>query len=201
MSLTVTVHYHWDEAAMQTEALRPRGAHAALLAYEADPWPDEGGLPPAFATALAAGLCACGEVAGRWFEDPPPPATARFLSAPPASVFQRLRDALPVTEKTWPASLALTTDPATAMAFFDTGWWMQYQMVAVLPDGRDEPDPAILAALRSRRDWRDFTGLNQIRALCAPAVDGDAAMIACASRTGLEEILDILKHNMPDLQK
>jgi hypothetical protein len=56
MTVNIKFQYRWDEAAMQTETLLPRGAHAALLTYEADPWRDEGGLPPSLAACLAAGL-------------------------------------------------------------------------------------------------------------------------------------------------
>jgi hypothetical protein len=181
VTLSVTFLTAWDAKAMQTEAFVPRGAHAALLTYEADPWPDEGGLPPALAAALAAGLCACGELVGRWFDNVPPPAPMRFLPAPRQNPLQHLRNALPFLEKTCPASLAVTRDPLCAEAFFDTGWTMQYQTLLVIPEGAQVPAGTALPALQTARDWRDFTALETIIALCAPAVDGDAALLACAT--------------------
>jgi hypothetical protein len=167
--------------------LLPRGAHAVLLTFEADPPPKESGLPPALAAALAAALCASGIVAARWFEAAPPPTTARFLPAPERGVLQRLRSLLPLQE-TWPASLALTRDPACAAVFFETGWDLQYQAMLLLPEDAEQKSEAALAALRTTRDWRDFADLGTVLALCAPAVDGAAVLIACHSAERLSEV-------------
>lgn len=188
MSLRAAFLAEWDAAAMQTEELLPRGAHALLLTFEADPPPYDAGLPPALAAALAAGLCACGVVAGRWFDSAPPPVTARFLPAPARRPLQRLRDALPFSPKTWPASLALTRDPNCAAAFFESGWDLQYQAMLILPEDAAQKSDAALTALRTTRDWRDFADLHAVLALCAPAVDGAAVLIASASAETLSKV-------------
>jgi hypothetical protein len=193
MSCRVAFLTEWDAARMQTAELRPRGAHALLLTFEADPPPADGGLPPALAAALATGLCARGIVAGRWFDTAPPPATARFLPAPARRPLRRLRDALPFVPKTWPADLALTSDPACAAAFFETGWSLQYQAMLVLPEDAGQHAEAALEALRTCRDWRGFADLPAVLALCAPAVDGDAVLLATATEAGLSDLAATLK--------
>jgi len=193
MSVRVMFLTDWDAAAMQTVDLLPRGAHALLLTFEADPPPEDAGLPPALTDALAKGLCACGVVAGRWFGTAPPPATARFLPAPSRRPLQRMRDALPFGPKTWPADLALTRDPACAAAFFETGWDLQNQALLVLRDDAAQKSKAALEALRTARDWRNFADLPAVLALCAPAVDGDAVLLATATATGLSKLAATLK--------
>ena len=192
MSLRVTFLTEWDAAAMQTVELLPRGAPALLMTFESDPPAVDAGLPPALAAALAKGLCACGIVAGRWFDPGPPPSTARFLPAPSRRPLQRLRDALPFGPQSWQADLALTRDPACAAAFFATGWDLQYQAMLILDEAAQQPEAA-LAALRTARDWRDFADLPAVLALCAPAVDGDAVLLATPTAPGLSKLSATLK--------
>jgi hypothetical protein len=193
MSRRVTFLTEWDAAAMQTVELLPPGAHAELLTFEADPPPEDSSLPAGLAAALAAALCARGIVAARWFDSAPPPATARFLPAPPRHPLQRLRDSMPFAPKTWPASLALTRDPACAATFFETGWDLQYQSILLLPEDAGKETEGALEALRTTRDWRDFADLGAILALCAPAVDGGAILIATSTAAGLSDLAATLE--------
>lgn len=189
----MSLRREWDEEREQTAHLRPTSSRAALLSWQPDPWPRDGGMPFEIALALGRALTGFGAVAARADPRDLPGGEARLVPAPRRSLLQHVRDRL---MRRRPDLLATTRAPAVAARLLDTGWAVQGQAVLVLSSGGDAA-PA-LEALRWRHDWRGFAVRPPVQALVMPAVDGAGALLAAASEEELSAVLAAVERDLRD---
>lgn len=92
----------------------------------------------------------------------------------------------------WPVDVIVTRSAAVAANLFEYHWEMQSQRVLILDPSADLDETA-LAELSVRRDWQDFRFAPSVRALIAPTMDGDGALIAAASEEMLASLISAVE--------
>jgi hypothetical protein len=187
-SVTIAVSRQWDGALLRTRHLQPQGSVAALLNYTVDPWPVDGGMPAVVAEIFARSLPRFGTLAGRWFDRAPPGGDARFLPARPDLLHRLIRR---VTGHC-PADLVLTAAPTVVAELLDQGWDTQCQILLVLDPDCEVAVTHALTALRTLDDWDQYALAPPVRALIAPGVDGDYAMLAADSAQNLDAMIGMI---------
>ena len=186
MVLTVEMRRRWDQNLLQTAETVPNGSHSRLLLWSAEPAPIDSGAPRDIAKAIARVLTDLGEVAFRWSGDPAwPPDEAQVIAAPERNRLARARDWLTTS---WPTDIVVTRSISATLQLFEHEWEMQGQVALVLDPQGDSREPAY-AALRDRRDWRNFALAPPVLALLAPAVDGDGAQFSVGSENEAEDLV------------
>lgn len=188
-SASIRIEREWDHSRLQTVDLEPAQGFLALIRYELDPWPDEGGLPPSIASALAGCLTEHGIVAGRWFDSARVPAEAVLW---PVATQNFVRRAVERIRNSWPAPVVTTRAVPVVVELLDQGWDMQFQALLLLrKDGPADHSEAV-RALSITRDWREFDFPEPVSALIAPGVDGDVILVATVTAADLDSLLSSL---------
>ena len=187
-SIIIKISREWDGAGLRTSRLQPRGSVAALLSYELDPSPVDGGMPPIVAEAFGRALVKFGLIAGRWFSHSPPHGNVQFVPARYNLLRRMIR---PLTGE-WGGDLVLSRSPAIASELFDQGWAMQFQLLLVLDPAGEAGFADAFTALRQVRHWDEYDLKWPALALVAPGVDGDFALLAADSAQHLSGILGVL---------
>ena len=184
----------WDGVLMRTATMRPRGSAAALLQYECDPWPDEGGLPLPIASAMAAGLTGCGLVAGCWPALCPAPDDA-VRHDPPRHRFRARGVDHAFAAVACP--VVVTQSVAGVTALLEQGWSTQQQTLLLL-DG-DEGAERAAQVLGRLQDWTRFVFPPPAWVLVAPGVDGDVTLFAAASEARLRPVLSAVRRAFEEI--
>jgi hypothetical protein len=91
----------------------------------------------------------------------------------------------------WAADIAIVTNARDAMEMFEQDWPLQGQTILVLNKGA-RADTAV-DMLSRLRDWRGHRLPSGVSLLVAPAVDGDAIMIAAKTGAELNAALSTLE--------
>ena len=186
--LTVECYRSWDAALWQTDRERPLGAVAALVGWTAEPALVDGG-PPVEIERIVSQVCAAlGPVAFRLFFECDLSQSAIIVRAPRKWVLARAWERM---TRRWAADIAIVTNARDAMEMFEQDWPLQGQTVLVLDKGT-RADTAV-DMLSRLRDWRGHRLPSGVSLLVAPAVDGDAIMLAAKTDAELNTALSTLE--------
>ena len=147
------------------------------------------------AQAIANALVGMGSVAFRWAGDYPwPTDDAVVVRAPNHGI---VRAAVDRVMGRWQYDLVLTERAAVVMAMFDHDWELQGQAALVF-DSQQRLDDKGCSELATRREWRDFEFSSPVVAFLAPAVDGDAILVAARADRELQRVADGLRVALAD---
>jgi hypothetical protein len=185
--IRIEVLRQWDAKALQTAELTPDGSYAVLLDFQVDPLPEEAGLPPLIAKALAQGLVGCGSVAGRWFN----PIEAVPLEATlfPAKKKGLLQNVVERISNDAAVPVIMTESDYAVIKLLEQGWSMQQQALLLFPFDTELALEEALATLGMNRHWNSASLPSSAQALIAPGVDGDYILIAAVSEQALQKVL------------
>jgi hypothetical protein len=187
--LTVECYRSWDAALWRTDKERPLGAVAALVGWTAEPARLDGG-PPVEIERIVSQVCAAlGSVAFRLFFDCDLSQSATIVRTPRKWALARAWEGM--TRRS-AADIAIVTNARDAREMFEQGWPLQGQTALIL-----EVDACVDTAvdmLSRLRDWRGHRLPSGVSLLVAPAVDGDAIMLAAKTDAELNPALSMLEH-------
>jgi hypothetical protein len=193
MAVTVDVRRHWDPRVEQTDEITPRAGCSILVAWQVDPPTTDAEVPPEMAACLAEALTSWGSVWFRWCGAPPAhEAGGRMIPAPQRDMLRRMTDRLAVS---WPIDVMVTRSPTLAVQCFQFEWDSQGQVVLVV-DPLCDDTCAVLAALRTRRNWQEFELSPPVIALLAPIVDGQGAILCTQSEDKLQGLVRSLEGHL-----
>ena len=187
--LTVRLRHAWPHKLLQTEDLRPKDSSTLLLDWHTDGDVIESGVPPRMAKAIADALVDLGSVAFRWAGDCPWPADDADVIRAPKHGFGRA-----TVERImgrWHYDLVLTRQAAVVVEMFAHDWEYQGQAALVFVAKQDF-DEKVRSELATRRKWGDFEFGSSTSVFLAPAVDGDAILVAARSEEDLQRFTDAL---------
>ena len=142
------------------------------------------------AQAIANALVGMGSVAFRWAGDYTwPTDDAVVVRAPKHGLARATVDRV---MGRWQYDLVLTERAAVVIAMFDHDWELQGQAALVF-DPQQRLDDKVRCELATRREWREFEFSSPIIAFLAPAVDGDAILVAARADRDLQRLTDGLR--------
>jgi hypothetical protein len=179
----ITVHLDWDERLWQTQRLLPLHAVAALIEWSG--LPDAAQKPP-HALRVAVVECCIRNRSVAFRLQAGEQSTAGTIICHPAARSWALEIARRLLGRRMP-DVVIATSILGAVDIFEHGWDLQAQAALYLDDPGSDRTAA--RALATTSDWRKAELPDGAALLMAPAVDGDAILVAARSREHLARLL------------